>query len=255
MQYADFATYAIACAIVCSHINGIPITVQVYSVHCWPRKYSMSRFESADTLRPYSNVVSKMHRFRDMATYGRKSLKKLTPLSFGTFLGGDPFRIFRRLISCQKLKLGAIISRSCFRSARHNTGCDRRTRCCRNGRATHSVARLIIDDQYTECLLTERSDTNGHRRQADDVTVASSNDDVIRSKRFDTGQNNWSISHSLSTKSRAHVSSLPLMCSTAATGYRVKLGYFSTSASSKCYSDLNSILTNIQTTYQAWAGC
>jgi len=29
MQYADFATYAIACAIVCSHITGITITVQV----------------------------------------------------------------------------------------------------------------------------------------------------------------------------------------------------------------------------------
>jgi len=41
------------CAIVCSHINGIPITVQVYSMHCWPRKYSVSRFKSADTLRPY----------------------------------------------------------------------------------------------------------------------------------------------------------------------------------------------------------
>ena len=53
MQYAHFAIYAIACAIVCSHITGIPITVQVYSVHCWPRKYSMSRFASADTLRPY----------------------------------------------------------------------------------------------------------------------------------------------------------------------------------------------------------
>ena len=35
MQYADFATYAIACVIVCSHITGIPITVQVYSVRCW----------------------------------------------------------------------------------------------------------------------------------------------------------------------------------------------------------------------------
>ena len=31
MQYADFATYAIACAIVCSHITGIPVTVQVYT--------------------------------------------------------------------------------------------------------------------------------------------------------------------------------------------------------------------------------
>ena len=44
------------CAIVCSHINGIPITVQVYSVHCWPRKYSVSRFKSADTLRPYNTI-------------------------------------------------------------------------------------------------------------------------------------------------------------------------------------------------------
>ena len=37
------------------------------------------------------------------------------------------------------------ISRSCFRSARHNTGCDRRTdrqtRRCRKDRAMHSVAR------------------------------------------------------------------------------------------------------------------
>jgi len=57
MQYADFAAYAIACAIVCSHIIGIPITVQVYSVHCWPRKYTMSRFYSADTLRPYRKGV------------------------------------------------------------------------------------------------------------------------------------------------------------------------------------------------------
>jgi len=32
MQYAVFATYAIACAIVCSHITSIPITVQVYTV-------------------------------------------------------------------------------------------------------------------------------------------------------------------------------------------------------------------------------
>ena len=54
MHYADFATHAIACAIVCSHITGIPINVQVYSVHYWPRKYSMSRFKSADTLRPYT---------------------------------------------------------------------------------------------------------------------------------------------------------------------------------------------------------
>jgi len=42
-----------------------------------------------------------------------------------------PLRIFRRMIPCQKVELRGYqmmnISRSCFRSARHNTGCDRRT--------------------------------------------------------------------------------------------------------------------------------
>ena len=52
MQYTDFTIYGIAYAVVCSHITGIPI----YPVSfCWPRKYSMSRFQSADTLRPYMN--------------------------------------------------------------------------------------------------------------------------------------------------------------------------------------------------------
>jgi len=34
------------------------------------------------------------------------------------------------------------ISRSCFRSTRLNTGCDKRTCCCRKDRALHSVARV-----------------------------------------------------------------------------------------------------------------
>jgi len=44
-----------------------------------------------------------MHRFRDMTTYWSLP-KKPTPPSFGTFLWGDPLRIFRRLIPCQKLE-------------------------------------------------------------------------------------------------------------------------------------------------------
>ena len=47
--------------------------------------------------------MSKMQRFRDMTTYWSKIAEKPTPLSFGTFLWGDPLRIFRRLIPCQKL--------------------------------------------------------------------------------------------------------------------------------------------------------
>ena len=64
---------------------------------------------------------------------GRKSPKKPrpTPLSFGTFLEGDPLRIFRRVVPCQKVKSWGYqmvyISWSSFRSSRHNTGCDRRT--------------------------------------------------------------------------------------------------------------------------------
>ena len=57
---------------------------------------------------------------------GRKSPKKPNPPSFGTFLWGEPLRIFRWIIPCQKLEWWGYqkvyISRSCFRSARHNTG-------------------------------------------------------------------------------------------------------------------------------------
>jgi len=94
-------------------------------------------------LPPHSNFVSKMHRFRDMMTYWSKIAEKPKPPSFGTFLWGDPLRIFRWLIPSQKLEWWGYqmvyISRSCFWSARHNTGVwrtdglttDRPTRRCR----------------------------------------------------------------------------------------------------------------------------
>jgi len=99
-----------------------------------------------------------MHGFRDMTTQWSKIANKTYPiLSFGTFLWGDSLRIFRRLIPCQKLESWGYqvvyISRSCFRSARHNTGVwqtdrrtdrqtDWRTIRCRKDRAMPSVARV-----------------------------------------------------------------------------------------------------------------
>jgi len=57
---------------------------------------------------------------------GRKSPEKPTPPTSDTFLWGDPLRIFWRLIPCEKLESWGYqtvyISRSCYRSARHNTG-------------------------------------------------------------------------------------------------------------------------------------
>jgi len=94
----------------------------------------------------YYCPITVLHRFRDMTTYWSKiAEKKPTLPSFGTFLWGDLLRIFRRLIPCQQLESWGYqtvyISRSCFRSARHNTGVwqtDRQTRCCRKD----SVARV-----------------------------------------------------------------------------------------------------------------
>jgi len=63
-------------------------------------------------------------------------------------------QIFRRVIPCQKMKSYiwdyqmVNISRPCFRSTSHNTGCDTRTNgqtetcCCRKDRAMHIVARV-----------------------------------------------------------------------------------------------------------------
>jgi len=87
-----------------------------------------------------------------MATYCSKIAEKTyqaTPLSFGTFLGGNALQIFRRLIACQKLESWgyqtACISRSCFCCSRHNTGVwrtDGRTRRCCKDRAMHSVMQV-----------------------------------------------------------------------------------------------------------------
>jgi len=75
--------------------------------------------------RPIVTLCLKCTVFEIWRYIWRKSLKKPTPLSFGTLLWGDPLRIFWLLIHCQKLEswgyLMVYISRSCFRSARHNT--------------------------------------------------------------------------------------------------------------------------------------
>jgi len=81
----------------------------------------MRRFVYGFLLPSHSNFVSKMHRFRDMTTYWSKIAEKPNAPSFGTFLWGDPLRIFRPVIPCQKLESWGYqlvyISRSCFRSA------------------------------------------------------------------------------------------------------------------------------------------
>ena len=84
--------------------------------------------------RPVVTLCLKCTVFEIWRHIGWKSSKKNKPPSFGTFLWGDPLRIFRRVIPCQKLESWGYqmvyISRSCFRSARHSTGVwqtDRRT--------------------------------------------------------------------------------------------------------------------------------
>ena len=79
---------------------------------------------------------------------------------------GHSLRIFRRVIHSHKVKLWGYqmvyISRSCFRSAIHNTGCDRRTgrqtRRCRKDRAMHGVARVkrcgTMTYKQSDCALT-----------------------------------------------------------------------------------------------------
>jgi len=76
--------------------------------------------------RPIVTLCLKCTVFDIWRHIGRKSPNNTTPPSFGTFLWGDPLRVFRRLIPCQKLESWGYqtvyISRSCFRSPRHNTG-------------------------------------------------------------------------------------------------------------------------------------
>jgi len=99
----------------------------------------------------------------------RKSPKKPNPPSFGTFLWGDPLRIFRRLIPCQKPEWWGYqmvyISRSCFRSARHNTGVwrtDRQANKTNYAVSFHyllrqtiwqSSSRICIIHLYYNCLI------------------------------------------------------------------------------------------------------
>jgi len=99
-----------------------------------------------------SNFGSISHRFWDTASYWWKLWIFPTPLSFVTFLWGDPLWIFGRHIPCHKLESWGYqmvyISRSCFRSVRHNTGVwqtdvqtDRRTLRCRKDRASIASCR------------------------------------------------------------------------------------------------------------------
>jgi len=123
--------------------------------------------------RPIVTLCLKCTVFEIWRHIGRKSLKKPNPPSFGTFLWGDPLRIFRRLISCQKLEWWGYqmvyISRSCFRSARHNTGVwqtdvrtDRRTRRCRKD-PRYSVARVKRNPLFYRHPLFLGMESDCHR--------------------------------------------------------------------------------------------
>ena len=110
------------------------------------RSSKVTPFDSLHMVSYYRPIVTlclKCTVFEIWRHIGRKSPKKPTPPSFGTFLWGDPLRIFRQLIPCQKLESWGYqmvyISRSCFRCARHNTSVwqtDRR----RDGRPDTSLS-------------------------------------------------------------------------------------------------------------------
>jgi len=118
---------------------------------------------------------------------GRKSPKKPNPPSFGTFLWGDSLRIFRRIIPRQKLEWWGYrtvyISRSCFRSARHNTGVwqtdgqtDRRTRRCRKDprvkmKRTAAASRGFLATARLSCSYLFLISSQCHRQQNVNVIV------------------------------------------------------------------------------------
>jgi len=110
------------------------------------RSSKVTPFDSLHMVSYYRPIVAlclKCTVFEIRRHIGRKSPKKPNPPSFGTFLWGHPLRIFRWIIPRQKLEWWGYqtvyISRSCFRSDRHNTGVwqtDRRT----DGRTSTNVA-------------------------------------------------------------------------------------------------------------------
>jgi len=129
---------------------------------CWNPGHGSLEGIKSDTIRLFacgfllpsyrpSNFVSLNAPFSRYGGILVENRLKTYPLSFGTFLEGDPLRIFRRVIPCQKAKswgyMKVYTSRFCFRSARHNTGCedrqtDGRTRRWRKYRVMRIVARI-----------------------------------------------------------------------------------------------------------------
>jgi len=106
------------------------------------RASKVTPFDSLHVVSYYRPIVIwclKCTVFEILRQIGQKS-----PKTYSTFIWhvhwGDPLRIFRRVIPFQKVKSWGsqkvYISRSCFRCARHNTGCDRRT----DGRTDRHVA-------------------------------------------------------------------------------------------------------------------
>ena len=100
--------------------------------------YAFDSLHMVSYYRPIVTSCLKCTVFEIWWNIGRKLPKKPNPPSFGMFLWGDPLQIFRWLIPCQKLESWGYqtvyISRSCFSSARHNTGVwrpDGQTRRCR----------------------------------------------------------------------------------------------------------------------------
>ena len=123
------------CGLVCSRDMDISKTdmkrIEAFEMWIWRKmeKISWTPFDSLHMVfyyRPIVTLCLQCTVFEIGRHIGRKSPKKTHPPSFGTFFGDDSLRIFRRLIPSQKLESWGYqmvyISRSCFRSAMHNTG-------------------------------------------------------------------------------------------------------------------------------------